>query len=71
MRGLGRLFDDVISQQLANPPDLVIQSRLKVIFFLKIKMTKKGQRTLGNRLVHALACKKTSLHMTLYPTLFH
>ena len=34
-------------------------------------MTKKGQRTLGNRLVHALACNKTSLHMTLYPTLFH
>lgn len=70
MRGLGRLFDDVTSQQLANPPDLVIQSRLKVIF-LKKKMTKKGQRTLGNRLVHALACNKTSLHMTLYPTLFH
>ena len=50
MRGLGRLFDDVISQQLANPPDLVIQSRLKVIFLKKIEMTKKGQRTLGNRL---------------------
>ena len=50
MRGLGRLFDHVISQQLANPPDLVIQSRLKVIFLKKIEMTKKGQRTLGNRL---------------------